>query len=208
MLEQALEYADYDRIVLLTGLDYPVKSDEQLEEFFCRYSDTEFTHADVTTGDAIDHLNYYACRDNRVLQKLLTYMTVFCKKLGLRARKDTIVIDGKRCPLYGKAPKWALTGECAKYVLSFYKTHPGVNRYFQLMHAPDDFYIPTVVMNSKFKSCVETDNIFKVVWLPDDKGAKILDESDYAELVECPQLYAKKFQSGYSEELQKMLDKR
>ena len=94
------------------------------------------------------------------------------------------------------------------YLLHFYKNNRGFNRYFQFLHAPDDFYVATVLFNSKFRDSIESrENIFKIVWLPDDKGAKILEQEDYQELLSGNFLYAKKFQSGYSEELIQMLEK-
>ena len=48
------------------------------------------------------------------------------------------------------------------------------------MHAPDDFYVATVLFNSKFRDSIESENdIFKIIWLPDDKGARILNQEDY-----------------------------
>lgn len=208
MLEDALNYCDYDRVVLLTGLDYPIKPDQYIEDFFKCHAKEEYVLAGVVTGNKYEYLYHYDCRDSRVLHKFFDIITPIRKRLGIK-RKDSILLDGKKCNLYGKAPKWALSGECAKYLLDFYKRNKKVNRHFQLMFAPDDYYVSTVLFNSPYKERINNEfNLFKIKWLPDDKGAKILDEEDYAELVECPQLYAKKFQSGYSEELQKMLDKR
>jgi len=127
--------------------------------------------------------------------------------MGKKGKHDYVMHEGQKYLLYGIAPKWAISGECASYLLDFYKKNKKFNRYFQMMHAPDDFYVATVLFHSRFRSRIESGkDIFRIIWLPEDKGAKILAEEDYPELVECDQLYAKKFQSGYSEGLQRMLD--
>lgn len=207
MMEQAMRRDDYDRFVLLTGLDYPIKSDEQIQKFFCEHAQTEFVHASVVKGTQYDHLYYHAARDHRVLHKCLQKYEKLLRKLGRKGKPDYVMHKGQKYELYGIAPKWALSGACASYLLDFYKKNRKFNRYFQLMHAPDDFYVATVLFNSRFRDRIEAkQDIFKIVWLPDDKGAKILGEEDYTELQGCSQLYAKKFQSECSVGLQELLD--
>lgn len=208
MIEQAFQQEQYDRFVLLTGLDYPIKSDEEIQAFFQEHSDVEYVRAAVVKGEKYDHLYYHASRDHKLLHKCFQMYEKLLRRLGRKGKPDYVRYRGKKYPLYGIAPKWALTGTCAKYVLNFYKNNPRFNRYFQLMHAPDDFYVATVLFNSAYRDHIEAEyDIFKIVWLPADKGAKILTEEDYTELTECRQLYAKKFQSDYSEKLQQMLDR-
>lgn len=210
MMEQAMEQKKYDRYVLLTGLDYPIKSDEQIQSFFQEYAHTEFVHADVVNGEMPhhDHLYYHTARDHRTLNKLLQMWEKLLRSMGRHGKADYVMHEGRKYPIYGTSPKWALSGECAAYLLDFYKKNKKFNRYFQFMHAPDDFYVATVLFNSEFRDSIEAkQDIFKIVWLPEDKGAKILDKEDAEELLACPQLYAKKFQSGSSEELVELLDK-
>ena len=211
MMEQAMQEKPYDRYVLLTGLDYPIKSDAEIQKFFQENAHTEFVHADVVNGEMphFDHLYYHTARDQRMLNKFLQMHEKLLRAIGRKGKPDYVMHGGKKYPIYGVSPKWALSGECAGFLLDFYKKNKKFNRYFQFMHAPDDFYVATVLFNSRFRESTETEkDIFKIVWLPNDKGAKILDREDYEELVTCEQLYAKKFQSGYSEGLQEMLDKR
>ncbi len=207
MMEQAFQQDTYDRFVLLTGLDYPIRSDEEIRAFFLSNAHTEYIHADVVSGEQYGHLYYHASRDHRILHKCFQLYEKILRKSGRKGKKDYVVYKGKKYPLYGIAPKWALSGECASYLLRFYKHNRTFNRYFQLMHAPDDFYVATVLFNSKFRDSIESENdIFKIIWLPDDKGARILNQEDYQELKDGSHLYAKKFQSGYSEALIRILD--
>ena len=207
MMEQAFQQDTYDRFVLLTGLDYPIRTDEEIQSFFLSNADTEYIHADVVSGERFGHLYYHASRDHRILHKCFQLYEKMLRKSGKKGKKDYVVYHGKEYRLYGIAPKWALSGACASYLLDFYKNSRGFNRYFQLMHAPDDFYVATVLFQSRFRDSIESrEDIFRIMWLPDDKGAKILDQEDLEELKSGNCLYAKKFQSGYSEELIRILD--
>lgn len=207
MMEQAFQQDDYDRFVLLTGLDYPIRSDAAIERFFSEHANREFICANPINGKRFEHLYYPTARDHRVLNKCFEIYTKILKKLGKRAKKDYVLYKGETYGLYGLTPKWALSGACAAYLLDFYKKNKGFNLYFQMMHAPDDYYVATVLFHSKFQDAIESRNdLFKVIWLSDDKGAKILDEKDSQELLKGNHLYAKKFQSGYSEELIRALE--
>lgn len=207
MMEQALSRQSYDRIVLLTGLDYPIKSDEEIQAFFRKHAETEFVHAHLVTGETHEELCYQDCRDNRFLHRMFGYMNGVLKALGKKGKADYVMHEGQRYSIYGISPKWALSGECAAYLLDFYKKNKRFNQYFQMMHAPDDYYVATVLYNSRYRERIESEkDIFKIVWLPEDKGAKVLEAEDLAELLSCEQLYAKKFLSGYSEELERRLD--
>lgn len=202
MMEQAFRRDRYDRFVLLTGLDYPIRSDEEIEAFFLENAHREYICANVVNGEQYNHLYYYASRDHRILHKCFQIYEKILKKYGKKGKKDYIIYKGKKYGFYGIAPKWALSGDCASYLLDFYKNNKGFNRYFKRMHAPDDFYVATVLFHSKFRDAIESrKDIFKILWLPDDKGAKILSEENYEELLNGGCLYAKKFQSGYSEGL-------
>ncbi|MBS6396174.1 MAG: hypothetical protein KH452_03325 [Clostridiales bacterium] len=209
MMDQAKQKKEYDRYVLLTGLDYPIKSDAQIQQFFCEHAQTEYIHAGVVTGEEHDHLYYYTARDYKLRNKCLQVWEKLLRTAGKKGKPDYVIHEGKKYPIYGISPKWALSGECAAYLLDFYKKNKKFNRYFEYMHAPDDFYVATVLFNSEFRERIEAEkDIFKIVWLPEDKGAKILEEEECEELLDCEQLYAKKFQSEYSRGLQQILEER
>ena len=207
MMEQAFQRERYDRFVLLTGLDYPIRSDEEIETFFLENAHREYIHADVVSGEQYDHLYYHASRDHRILHKCFQIYEKILRKCGKKGKEDYVVYRGEKYDLYGIVPKWALSGDCASYLLDFYKNNKAFNRYFQRMHAPDDFYVATVLFHSRFRDAIESrEDIFRIIWLPEDKGAKILSQEDYEKLMEGNCLYAKKFQSGYSEDLIDLLE--
>lgn len=193
LLEEALGHYRYDRFVLLTGLDYPIKSDVVIQNFFDKHRQTEYIHASLVKGA----FKSYVCRDHEKINEILIKLEKAGILINRRGKTDKIIYKNKEYAVYGCAPKWALTGEAAIYLLHFWKLNKGFNRQFCFMHAPDDFYVATVLFHSRFRKDIEAEkDIFKIIWTQ-NKGAKILTENDYAELSECDQLYAKKFQSNY-----------
>lgn len=209
LLREAFGQGRYDRFVLLTGLDYPIKSDREILSLFEEYRDRSFIHAGQVDGTTVEHCNYYQYRDCYVISKIIDVFIMTGLAKLLPKKKDYYVADGKTCALWFIAPKWALTGAHAEYVLNFYDKHPDVNRYFKFKHAPDDFYVGSVLMNSEYADEIYRENdLFYIFWTPNN-GAKVLDSSDYEALKETDRfmLYAKKFHWKESRELISRLER-
>ncbi len=210
LLEQAFENKNYDRIVLLTGLDYPVKATEQIQRFFFDNKDIDFITTHKLDRKELTELSYMQCRDNSILQFFFTSLKKYMPNCSVIRKKGFIKYHGikyrgKIYKLYGIAPKWALKRESAKYILNFSKKNPSFNRAFRFILAPDDFYFATVLNNSKRKNNVEDSELFYIKWLPYNKGAKDLNSEDLEELKQTKALFAKKFRTGVSEELLRKL---
>lgn len=54
--------------------------------------------------------------------------------------------------VYWGSAQWALTYNCSKYIVDFYKNHPHFNKWFKSSFPSDELYFPTVVMNSPYRS--------------------------------------------------------
>lgn len=207
LLEQAFKYERYDRIVLLTGLDYPIKTSEQIQHFFIENRDKDFINAKVTDGREHEHLNYRQCRDCRALKLLFGGLAKYIPNCRIVRKKDFLKYKDRIYKIYGTSPKWALRGSSAEYVLNFKRNNPSFNRYFKFMHAPDDFYFATVLSHSELKdNIVDAEKLFFIRWLPNE-GAKVLEMEDFEILKSVDALYAKKFKTNISDELIKALSK-
>lgn len=206
LLEQALENKRYDRIVLLTGLDYPIKTSEQIQNFFIENRNKDFISAKVANGLEYECLNYRQCRDFIVFKLLFSGLAKYIPNCRIVKKKDFIEYNNKIYKIYGISPKWALRGSSAEYMLDFYRKNPSFNRYFKFMHAPDDFYFATVLNHSDLKdNIVDAEKLFYIRWKPNNEGAKILGMEDFEIVKSVEALYAKKFKTGISDELIKSL---
>lgn len=153
LLENALRGGDYDRIVFLQGLDYPIKPAGEIRAFFEAHRDTEFLRAcDVTASD--DPYFKEMCRVvffrseedifHKVLEKVMQHGKIYLRS-GLVPTET-----GKVHAFWGSA-QWALTGACARYVVDFYHSQPTFNKWFRNAFPIDEMYFATVVMNSPFR---------------------------------------------------------
>lgn len=207
LLAMALNNKNYDRYVLLTGQDYPIKNSEYIHEFFESDLDSNYLFCNLINASERRMVNYKQCRDLIILSKLVDKAIHFTPWLPFIHRKITYMLEGNEYKIYGITPKWAITAECAKYIYHFYQNNKGFNNWFKMSHAPDDFYVSTIVMNSRFNTKVNnTIDLFYVKWLPNNQGAKVLDEYDFEELKNSNALFAKKFTSTKSCKLIRMID--
>lgn len=207
LLEEALSKKSYDRLILLTGQDYPIKSDAYIDRFFSQNKDKNYLCVRKLDKESHKLSGYIQCRDLALISKIISFFIKFFPELRIIQRKDYYEDKGRIFHLWGISPKWAITGECARYVLDFYKNNKGFNSYFKYSHSPDDFYFATVIMNSEYENTVNSNhNLFYTHWLPDNNGAKTLDSCDYYELLNSKCLFAKKFSSHDSKQLIEMLE--
>lgn len=208
MLDNAVGRQHYDRFILLTGLDYPIMTDSEMLNFWASNREIDYIHADKVTGDDLAHLKHVHYRDSRVTSILGDFLIRRFPNAKMLKKDDYVVVGRKNYVLYGIAPKWCLTGESGEYLLDFYKHQKKYNKYFTFSHAPDDFYVATVILNSGMHEVNVDRDMFYMHWIPGDNGAttKVFKLSDWQELKESGCMFAKRFLSDESNELIKKLN--
>lgn len=154
LLENALRGGEYDRIVFLQGLDYPIKPAGEIAAFFAAHKDVEFIRAcDVTASDdpyfkEMCRVIFYRSEEDifhKVLEKVMQHGKIYL-------RDGLVPMDGgEKVHAFWGSAQWAITGECARYIVDFYHSHPAFNKWFRNAFPIDEMYFATVVMNSPFR---------------------------------------------------------
>jgi hypothetical protein len=78
-------------------------------------------------------------------------------------------------------------------VVDFVKKHPRIRRFAKYTWAPDEYLIPTLVMNSHLRNSVVHDNFRYVDWSQGGPNPKILTVNDFESLKKSDKLLARKF---------------
>ena len=211
----------YQRLILLSGLDYPVYSPQKIQDFLEQERDKEFVCGyNVTTCPYEIHLRkvkyYHFFRDvplphNSFLRRaLIGGSMLLLKQLGFR-RKPYLLVDGKQWDIYFGSQWIGLTRGCAEYVMKQLQTNKPLVRLFKSSYAPDELCVPTIVMNSPF-----ADKAIRVNEL-DFAGATPLhylnyeecilsyDEKAFTAIVSSGKMFVRKIISGKSEKLVEMI---
>ncbi len=176
-LEIALSFG-CERYVLLQGCDFPLHSNEYINDFFEKNSDTEFLRAYNVTKSRQKNSYMRCCGyhlyDGVDRQKKYSLKTIFARaltgfnKLGIKYRKGYYIdkVENKKYEVYWGWAHFAITKNCAEYLLSVYKNNTGLNHYLKYVFPADETYIQTIIYNSEF------------VYRTADKGA--VDEKSHS----------------------------
>lgn len=217
LMEYAYDRKDYDRYVLLQGLEYPIKSDEFILDFFNKNRDVEFIRAcDITNSKNkyfYSKCKYYWSFDNINFVKRLWHK--ISNIFDLKLRKGYVYIDQKKYNLFWGSGLWALTSECIKYILDFNKKQVEFNKYMKHVLAPDEIYFHSIVFNSDFlkktRNGIEEEKEGLVNWrnlhyFEYDKNIKVFSRADFEKIIELDEIFIRKTNTELSSQLLDMLD--
>jgi hypothetical protein len=140
----------FSHLVLLSGSDYPIKPVSTFYNFLKDNPDRQFIKfidLNISPGPQERRLTNYWFMDSltpfygdkflrRFLQKLF--------HLGVTRKPVNHVL-----PAWG-SQWWAITPECAAFILQYLEQNPDFLNFYRYTHAPDEHFFHTVVANSPF----------------------------------------------------------
>lgn len=193
LLEDAVS-GGYDYYHLLSGVDFPIKSNTYINDFFEKNRGKEFVGIANFSEETIKYRvsRYHLINGNMVRKcRFWSYVNyiliIFQKILHIYNIRDISKIKG--------GPEWfSITDklarklvECKKYIIKKYK----------YTSCPDELFLQTYVWNSEFVTCLnkhEDENLAclrKIDW---QKGNPYTwNENDFEELMSAQHLFARKF---------------
>jgi hypothetical protein len=174
---------DFKYFVLLSGQDYPIKTNAYINDFFAN------SHCDFLSYNRIEdlsvkyklkyaHLHFlefkYLNPKDPHLNKTLYYLyhglyRRLVNYLPQRAFYKNYI------PYFGST--WtALTQATVKYVLQFVENHPDYMRYMSRVEFPSEMFIHNILLNSERKSNVCDYEVF-IEWLKNKKQGEKFEPS-------------------------------
>lgn len=222
LMEAALSSGeDYDYLITLSGLDYPLKSNSQMMDFFEQGRGKEFIQGMCMTDAGIDTKLYqeYRFLNNhpwrygtlkskfRVSLRMITYALGFRKPLRIR-------FDGMVYDLYKGADWWAISGSLARYMLAFCQEHPAFVDYFKNSFSPNETIWQTIAFHSPYAdSCILTKGpvdglelLTPLTYIDYGEEIKVFTEADFDTLMGSGKLFCRKVVTGKSDRLMNMID--
>ncbi len=190
------KYAYYH---LISGIDMPLKNQDEIHAFFNENKGCEFVHFDYydkVKDETIDRIRYYHLftskfRNNgiiaRIYNSLHFHLIKFQKKLKINRCKDLNIRKG--------ANWFSITNDLASYIISNEKF---IKRHFKYSYCSDELFVQTLVYNSKFYNNLylkKDDDYMSIVRYIDwNRGEPYIFKSeDFDELINSKYLFARKF---------------
>lgn len=186
--------AVYDYVILLTGQDYPIKSNDGIRTFFAANRGKSFmAHAALPTRwwsprGGLDRIQY---RHLRLHGRHVRLPRKRPFPPGLRP--------------FGGGAYWCLSRDCIELVRDFVDARPDVVDFFKHVDIPDEIFFQTVIMNSELGHTVVNDNLRYIDWTRGVRPA-ILGVGDFERLKQSPKLFARKFDVTQDAEILDLID--
>jgi Core-2/I-Branching enzyme len=171
----------FDYAILLTGQDYPIKSNLYLDRFFEAEQPKSFMgvsplpSASWSPRGGLDRIEY-------------AHLRLYGHHVRFPFRRA--FPSGLRP--YGGGAYWALSRECIEYVGDFVHRRQDVVRFFRHVDIPDEIFFHTILMNSPLRKTIVNDNLRYIDWSRGRRPA-ILETRDFDALSASPKLFARKF---------------
>jgi Core-2/I-Branching enzyme len=189
----------FDRLILLSGQDYPIKPAGFRDAFFRAHAGQSFVHhmpfpnADLPNGGwSRIQLKWERRPDapDRVFQPVLDeFETVRDFPMGLEPHRG--------------AQFWVMTEEAARYVHEFTNRHPEVLAFFEHVFVPDEIYFQTVLASSGLAQKIQNDTAHFLEW---KRPGNVLVSSDLENLQQTYHLFARKFDSTVDPHIFDLID--
>ena len=207
--KQAFKNNKIERFHLISGHDYPVKTNAYFNHFFNinrnkNYLDIVKLPYDKWREGGMYRLKYYHLYDvldGKKYRALIFKIVNFQKKFNI-----TRSISKDTPKLYGGETWWSLSRETLDYVINYTKHNSSFFKRMKFGFCSEEIYIHTVVMNSPFAKHVINDNLRYIDWEKRNGNFPAnLDVSDFEKIKNSQNVFARKFEFPVSQKLKELL---
>jgi hypothetical protein len=192
----------FDYVVLLTGQDYPLKSNPEIAGVLREAAGgvlmdyMPIPNDRWTDGGSCRFENWHFRLAGRTLAFPGTpfgngSLNAAWLSLARLLRLRRAFPEGMRP--YGGSSYWTMPADCARYVETWRRTHPELVRFFRHVHVPDEIFFQSIVMNSPFRDRVARDDLRWVDWQAGGDHPRVLSSADFDTLMRSDKLFARKF---------------
>jgi len=193
------EVPDFDKLLFLSAQDFPLLSNPALKAALAALRQHELIDT-VAIGRAPGQwavayrYQYFHREDGGKLLRLACSLANRAMRACGRRRRLPAGLDP-----YGGSSWWALSRGCVCELLERVRREPGIARFFGSVLCADEIFFQTLVMNSRFRERVLSENFRYVQW--PEQGArnpKILDEHDFERIAASKAHFCRKVDSRAS----------
>lgn len=212
---------EYDRVIYLTGADYPAWSNQRIKEEFTAHPSKQYINAiNITKSENEDEINkirsrwYYDIKIKNNFIKRIIRKSVRILLNILPRRRMQVYLGGGYSDVYFGFAYWSLTYDCIKFIYETIKHESKFVRYMKFSFAPCELFAETILFNSAYKE----DAIIYPYFDGERKwsslhymhysgmGTKILTEEDFENIVKSDAMFFMKANSEKSSKLIELIN--
>ena len=184
---------------LLSGMDFPIKSQKYIHKFFKDNKGSEFIQFDndMVNAEFIDRVRYYYFFQDLIGRNKGKFpaLCYYAQEILLSIQKKlNIDRTGKYSfELYKGANWFSITHELACYLLQNIKQ---IKRICKYSLCADEIFLQTFAMMSPYRNKIVNDSLRYIDWKRGNPY--VFTEKDYEELSKTDRLFARKFDERVS----------
>lgn len=198
ILKKAIQIGEYKYYHLLSESDMPIKTQEEIHEFFKENEGTEFIEVQKFPQNKLFETRFKCyhifTKSMRNKNKIIRYSTYFFRKSFVilqyifkydRTKKYQMDIK------YGS--NWfSITDNMARYILENEKL---ICQMFKHGSCVDEHFLQTMAYNSDFRNKLSKEgNMRFIIWKKNSNSPYVFKDSDYGKIINSNKLFARKFQ--------------
>ncbi len=204
----------YDRYIIISGSDIPIKSNREICNFFIDNNKEYITYAKMPTffwdDGGMGRIDYFHCnhvrridgsllahRISRVKKKILNKsINLFMKKLK--------ITRSHKYPFYGGDSWINLTYNCVEQIIGFLKRNKAFLWRFKYTSCADEIFFQTLILNHIKNVEVENNSLRFIDWTPnpDNPGSpQTITSAHYSKILSSDALFARKFDQKVDSEI-------
>ncbi|MEM7392900.1 MAG: beta-1,6-N-acetylglucosaminyltransferase [Verrucomicrobiota bacterium] len=208
----------FDFVSFITAQDYPIKSNEAIEDFLQEHRGQSFITVHPIPSEilwpderhGLDRIEYWHFRkpgrdrmqprDHIVFPRPNSFgrppaSWIWNALVACLPLKRTFVPGFEP---YGGGCYWTFSGEAAEYIVQYIRNNPSYHRFFERVHIPDEIYYQTLLANSPLKDKLVCRTLRYIAWEKRPSGGPpaFLDSSDLPALKASGELFARKLDSS------------
>jgi hypothetical protein len=214
---------NFDYIFLLTGQDYPIKSNAHIDSFLRKANGNEFISCyslpnehwgEEVISRRIEFWHFRFLEDwpfrflhpfahlpsKRKLKSKVKSAVLASANLMFRKR----TLPGNMRP-FGGTGYWCITRACAEYINTFVNQNPDVVKFFKYVDIPDEIFFHTIILNSPFAHNVVNDDL-RCIDISEGQGPRVWRKQDIEMLSQSNALIARKFDPAVDSEILDTID--
>lgn len=206
---------NFDRIMLLSGQDYPIKSNAQIDHFFKHNQHSNFinyfpipNYQKWPGGDRggwyrVDKYyfgnKWHEMLGSKTMNFLATFLPFFKRKM-----------PNGMMPYTGQT-WWNLDNYALNYILDYHDQHPEYLHFHRNTFVADELFVQMIIGNSKderlLNSIENSEKRFTIWPKANSAHPKILGKNDLRAILASDDLFARKFDENVDTEILDLIDR-
>lgn len=209
---RVIRNGDYEKVILLSGQDYPIKSNEEIDQFFQNSPYNIFmdhfplpNHRKWGPGGGMYRVNKYffgLSGIKKLLAKAANFLGIlfpFAKRKELPGMKP-----------FSGSQWWAMDMRAVNYILDYVEEHPEYVRYHQHTFAADELFFQMILLNCpdpSLRENISNNNLRFMKWKSESVAhPEVLGVDDVEHISGSEALFARKFDPNVDSEVINVID--